>query len=331
MTPDTTFRSARVASVRDVTPTVRLFEIVPDGGDPPVWEPGAHLTVEIPVGDRTETRSYSLVWEPDGRAWRIAVKRAGRSRGGSAHLWTLAPGDPIRIAPPRSIFRVDDARGPVLLLAGGIGITPMTGIAAALVRRGADVRLVHAARTRDELAFAAEFAALLGPRYGTVVSAEGRRADPAALFATLPADGVAAVCGPMPLLDDARRAWREAGRHPAQLRFETFGSSGHRPAAPFTVRIPGFGRDITVPETRTLLDALEDAGIEVISDCRRGECGLCVLDVVAVDGAIDHRDVFFSDAEREEGRRICACVSRAIGTLTIDPLWRPDGASHGPA
>lgn len=331
MTPDTPFRPARIAAVRAVTPTVRLFEIVPEAGAPDPWEPGAHLTVEIPVAGRTETRSYSLVWEPDGRAWRIAVKRAERSRGGSAHLWSLAPGDPIAVAPPRSIFRVDDVRGPVLLLAGGIGITPMTGMAASLVRRGADVRLVHAARTRDELAFAADFAALPGLRYETVVSAEGGRIDPAALFAPLPADAAVAVCGPMPLLDDARRAWREAGRHPAALRFETFGSSGHRPAQPFTVRIPGLAREITVPETRTLLDALEDAGVEVISDCRRGECGLCALDVVAVDGAIDHRDVFFSDAERREGRKICACVSRAVGTLTLDPLWRPDGAPHGPA
>lgn len=330
MTPDTPFRPARIASIRDVTPTVRLFEIVPEDGPPEAWEPGAHLTVAVPVAGRVETRSYSLVWEPDGRAWRIAVKRAERSRGGSAHLWSLASGDPIRVAPPRSIFRVDDARGPVLLLAGGIGITPMTGMAASLARRGTDVRLVHAARSRDELAFADDFAALLGARYETVVSAEGRRMDPASLFARLPPDAVAAVCGPMPLLDDARRAWREAGRRPADLRFETFGSSGHRPAEPFTVRVPGLGREITVPETRTLLDALEDAGIEVISDCRRGECGLCALDVVAVDGAIDHRDVFFSDAERQENGKICACVSRAVGTLTLDPLWRPDGAPHGP-
>jgi ferredoxin len=81
-----------------------------------------------------------------------------------------------------------------------------------------------------------------------------------------------------------------------------------------------------VPETQSILDALEAAGIGVISDCRRGECGVCTLDIVDVDGTVDHRDVFFSDHQKHENRKLCACVSRAIGTLTIDPLLRPDPA-----
>ncbi len=73
-----------------------------------------------------------------------------------------------------------------------------------------------------------------------------------------------------------------------------------------------------------MLDALGKAGIDIMSDCLRGECGLCAVDVLAVEGVIDHRDVFFSDAQKAENRKICACVSRAIGTITIDPLYRPD-------
>jgi dimethylamine monooxygenase subunit B len=79
-----------------------------------------------------------------------------------------------------------------------------------------------------------------------------------------------------------------------------------------------------VPDTQSMLEALENAGIGVISDCRRGECGVCALNIVAVDGTIDHRDVFFSEHQKSENRKICACVSRAIGTITLDPLLRPD-------
>jgi vanillate O-demethylase ferredoxin subunit len=87
------------------------------------------------------------------------------------------------------------------------------------------------------------------------------------------------------------------------------------------------GRDVAVPANRTLLSALQEAGIEVMSDCLRGECGLCAVEVVAAEGALDHRDVFLSDDEQQEGSALCSCVSRAVGgTLTIDTGFRPASA-----
>ena len=82
--------------------------------------------------------------------------------------------------------------------------------------------------------------------------------------------------------------------------------------------------DITVPAGCSLLDALEGAGVQALSDCRRGECGLCAMDVLAVDGQIDHRDVYLSAHERQANSRICACVSRVVGSVTLDTAWRPD-------
>src|SRR4029078_6166593 len=106
------------------------------------------------------------------------------------------------------------------------------------------------------------------------------------------------------------------------LRFETFGSSGAHAPEVFRVKLPTLNREIGVLENQSMLDALEAAGVEVISDCRRGECGVCAINIVGVEGTVDHRDVFFSEHQRKANTRVCACVSRAIGTISVDPLYR---------
>ncbi len=114
-------------------------------------------------------------------------------------------------------------------------------------------------------------------------------------------------CGPMRMLDAARRAWEAAGRPMTDLRYETFGSSGLLPTEAFRVRRRGPGdravTEFVIPRDRSMLDVLDEAGHEVMSDCRRGECGVCALDVVDVDGEIDHRDVFFSAHQKQESRK----------------------------
>jgi vanillate O-demethylase ferredoxin subunit len=108
------------------------------------------------------------------------------------------------------------------------------------------------------------------------------------------------------------------------LRYETFGSSGLLPTEAVRVRLKDADVEFVIPRDRSMLDVLNDAGHEVMSDCRRGECGICAIDVVEVDGEIDHRDVFFSDHQKQANQKICACVSRARGVITVDTLRRPD-------
>jgi len=323
-----TWTTARVRKARDITPTIRLFELVPAEGSTAQIPLGGHLNVTVMIGARADTRSYSLIVPAMPDAYRIAVKLNPESRGGSSYMWSLREGSQLTISSPRSHFDIDFGRPDYLLIAGGIGITPLVGMAHTLAqeagRSGARLRMAYCARTPDELAFADELRAVLGDRLQTFVSSEGRRLDLKAALSALAPGGLAAICGPLPLLDEARRIWRELGRPHADLRFETFGSSGALAAEPFRLRIAQSGQEIVVPESQSILDALEGAGIGVISDCRRGECGVCALNIVEVDGVVDHRDVFFSDHQKQENTRLCACVSRAIGTITIDPLLRPD-------
>jgi vanillate O-demethylase ferredoxin subunit len=319
-----TWTTARVRAARNITPTIRLFELVPTDGTPAQIPLGGHLNVTVMIGDRADTRSYSLIGPAIPDAYRIAVKFSPESRGGSAYMWSLKEGAQLTVSSPRSHFDVDFGRPDYLVIAGGIGITPLVGMVHALARSGASLRMAYCARTPEELAFADELRALLGDRLQTFASSEGQRLDVKIALSALAPGGIAAVCGPLPLLDEARRVWRELGRPHADLRFETFGSSGTLATEPFRLRIADSGREIVVPETQSILDALEAAGIGVISDCRRGECGVCALNIVEVDGTVDHRDVFFSDHQKQANNKLCACVSRAVGTITVDPLLRPD-------
>jgi dimethylamine monooxygenase subunit B len=320
----TIWGEAEITAVTDVAEGIREIALAPLGRPVARFRPGAHLDVALVIGERPDTRSYSLVGRPGEPCYRIAVKRRADSRGGSQAMWRKQPGARLSISEPIDSFSVEPGRSAYLLVAGGIGITPLVGMAEELVARGADVRLLHAVRHPQEAAYVERLSACLGARYRLHASVQGERLDLAEAFAALAPGGLAAICGPMPMLDAARRIWAAQGRPAADLCWETFGSSGNLSTEPFLVKLPRFGREIAVPASRSLLEALEEAGLDVISDCRRGECGLCAVDVLACDGEIDHRDVFFSAHQKGENRKLCACVSRAHGTLTIDTAYRPD-------
>ncbi len=317
---------AKVAATRDLTPSIRLIEIVPADGHSEPWRPGAHIDVAVMADGRPETRSYSLVGRPQAGIYRIAVRRAPDSRGGSAFMHGLKPGQALRISNPQTLFEIDWQAPEALLIAGGIGITPILGMAEAIAEHGTPMRLAYCGRRRSDMAFLAELEERLGERLSLHVSEEGSRIDLTAAIAGLGREAACYVCGPMRLLDAVRAAWADAGRSPARLHFETFGSSGHFAAEPFEVLVPRHDVRVTVGAHESLLQALRDAGVEVLSDCERGECGLCALDVIEAEGEIDHRDVFFSEQQKAFGDKVCVCVSRAIGgRLVLDTAYRADG------
>lgn len=318
---------ARVVSTHLVTPTVQEFCIEPSGGALP-YAPGAHLQMHILVNGKPQTRSYSLLGEPNGKSYRFAVKYLPEGRGGSVAMWRLSVGDQLEISAPLNHFPLDLTAPAYFIAAGGIGITPLLWMAQRLkthaLASGVPIRMVYGARTADELAFLPLLRDCLGDALHTFVASDGQTVDYAAEIATLPEGTHLYTCGPVPMLETIKRAWFDAKRPVADLRFETFGSSGRLPTRAFDLRVPRHGLAITVPSCSSLLDELELAGVPAIYDCRRGECGLCVMDVLAIDGEIDHRDVFLSAEEKMHNKRICVCVSRAVGIITLESAYRPE-------
>lgn len=312
---------AEVVDTRRVTEEARLIEFAVSG-HVPRFEPGSHTNVRVRIGEGMATRSYTCLPAPPGRI-RIAVKRHANSRGGSRFMWGLAAGTPIEITAPENRFELSWRDTPHLLVAGGIGITPIYGMALALHARGTPLRVVYGGRRRRDMAFADELEGL-GGEVEVFAADEGRRIDLAAEIAALPADGELYICGPIGMLEAAKAAWRAARRPVGRLRYEVFGDSGVFAEAPFRVEVARRNVLVDVRPDQTLLEALTEAGVEMISDCRRGECGLCAVEVVDADRPIDHRDVFFSAEQKQEGKRMCACVSRlAGGRAVIDVGYRP--------
>jgi ferredoxin-NADP reductase len=316
------WRDGMVRATRDLTPAIRLVEIEPSGGFVAA-SPGSHINVSVMIRGRPDVRSYSIVGPCADGVYRIAVKLLETTKGGSAYMWSLRPGARITLSAPANHFNLAPGRPEYLLLAGGIGVTPIFTHALALAETKARFRMLYACRRRSDLALADALAERLGERLELFLSEEGRRVDIAAEIARLDGQGEFYVCGPIGMLEAAKRSWAESGRPADRMRFETFGNSGAFPSVPFVLKIPRLGKEITVGANQTMLDALEEAEVGMIFDCRRGECGLCALPILAVDGVVDHRDVFFSDAEKAQNLKLCTCVSRVYGpSITVDTADR---------
>ncbi|MFI8893502.1 PDR/VanB family oxidoreductase [Streptomyces paradoxus] len=310
--------TAVVAGRAELVPDI--VELVLRPSEPVRSVPGSHIDIVVPLPNGPETRSYSLVDRGhDDGLLRIAVRLQQDGRGGSRWMHGLRAGAEITFTGPIDEFPLSPGRLPSVLLAGGIGVTPIIGLARALRAGGADYRLIYAGRTRDGMAFVEDLERDHPGRVRVVEDRLGSFVDPDEVVASVPDGGVLYVCGPLGLLAAVRAAWQRAARPPGGLRFETFGTSGALPAEPFRVEVPARGLSFDVPVGTNLLDALEKAGVEMMYDCRRGECGLCRVAIIDVDGRVDHRDVFLSERQHRENETMCACVSRVAGaSLTID-------------
>lgn len=272
----------------------------------PDWTAGAH--VELTLQDGT-MRPYSLIsWtaEVSGpRDYTIAVQREEAGTGGSIAMHALEVGAKVTVSAPKNDFPLDTG-APAVLLAGGIGITPMISMASSLTARGAPFAFHYAGRSADLMAFRSEVQSQFGAQIHC--DDDNSALDLDAIITNL-ADAHLYVCGPRGMIDAARAKAESAGIDPARVHFELFESASAQDGdSPFEVEIND-GQVFTIPVGATIIEVLEEAGVDVMYDCQRGDCGICQCDVL--EGIPDHRDVVLSDTERAAGEVMQICVSRA--------------------
>ncbi len=299
----------RILAVAQLTPRISLLDIgSADGAVLPAYEAGAHVEFDLPDGG---TRAYSLItFCTDTQAperYQIAVQREDDGQGGSRHMHTLAVGDTISFSAPRNDFPVD-LTAPAVLLAGGIGVTPMVSMASALKAAGQSCQMIFAGRARADMAFCDELAALLGDALRLHFDDQQGMLDLDALLGAL-GESHLYVCGPRPMIDAVRAKAEALSIAPERIHFELFEAASEEAGdTAFEVQVND-GSVYTIPVGQTIIDVLEENDVDVMYDCQRGDCGICQCDVL--EGEPDHRDVVLSDAERAAGDVMQICVSRA--------------------
>jgi vanillate O-demethylase ferredoxin subunit len=305
--------TVRVAEVVDETPDIRTLRLVRADDRPFTisYPAGAHVDVTGPTG---VLRQYSLCSPPDDpSSVLIAVKREPASRGGSAALHEVRAGDRLHIGKPRNLLAVAADADRHLLVAGGIGITPLLSLAYELHSRDEDFLLLYFARSAAEAAFVdllrdrAEFRHRVGLHLGV-----HRAAHPAVLAAAavgLTARSHVYTCGPTGFMEQVTAALAPVvgAEH---VHVENFVPAEVDTSADraFTVELDT-GEVFEVPADRSILSVLEEHGIDVFKSCEEGVCGSCVSAVL--EGVPDHRDNCLSLADRAAGREMALCVSRA--------------------
>lgn len=311
--------TVRVARIRRETPEILSFELAhPWGRALPGFEAGAHIDVRMPGGF---ARQYSLARAPgsDADRYLIGVKREAASRGGSASMHErVREGDLLPISAPRNTFPVQAGGRRHLLLAGGIGMTPLLAMAQSLARQGADFALCVFARSREHLAFADALAAPeLAPHVRLHFDNGAEKIDLPALLREH-ADGTHLyMCGPAGFMAAVRKAashWPEEAVHAEY--FAAPNDSSVPGGRPFSLRLAQRGFSVPVAADQTAVDALHDFGIDIPVSCEQGLCGTCV--VPAEGEGAEHRDFCLTSAERRH--KVALCCSRARGEELVVQL-----------
>ncbi|OLL31595.1 oxidoreductase [Burkholderia sp. SRS-W-2-2016] len=309
-----------VAQRRDEALGIASFELASATGEPlPAFEAGSHVDVHLPNG---LVRQYSLCNDPrETHRYLIAVLRDEAGRGGSKAVHEMVrEGDRLQISAPRNLFALAPQAPHHLLLAGGIGVTPILCMAEQLAANGASFDMHYCTRSQERTAFVERIA-----QAGFANSVQLHHDDHpgGSTFALeqvlngVPAGTHLYVCGPTGFMDFVLATARAKGWPEDRLHYEFFAAPAQQPATggSFQVRIASSGAMIDVPPECTVVQALAANGIEVITSCEQGVCGTCLTRVL--EGEPDHLDSYLTDEERAANDQFLPCCSRAKSQVLV--------------
>ncbi|MFT8483695.1 MAG: PDR/VanB family oxidoreductase [Gluconobacter cerinus] len=306
----------KIRRIVEQTPEIRSYELVPCDGSSVKFTPGDHI--DVCVGDGI-VRQYSLWNAPrDCDAYHIGVKRETNGRGGSAAMHALNEGDEIEVGLPRNNFELRSDEGPVILIAGGIGITPVLAMARHLQSVNRKCVLHLFARSAEHVPFKSELTALdEAPVYLGLVPPT-LNAVLTGILSNPPADARLYFCGPGPFMDLIEQLAKNCGWKSDRVHLERFSVDAatlELDGDSFEVVLQKSGVTLTVEEDQTIIGAMEAAGLEPMTSCEQGVCGTCLTTVL--EGEPDHRDFYLNPTEKESGTLILPCVSRCKGKKLV--------------
>jgi ferredoxin-NADP reductase len=281
----------------------------------PPFTPGSHIDLHLSNG---LVRSYSLFNSPaETHCYVVGVLNDRGSRGGSRFVHEqMRVGGTLSISAPRNHFELDESAARSVLLAGGIGVTPIFCMYNRLRETGRDVELIYCARSRKEAAFVEALEGSGGSVRTHFDDEMGGPPDLAALLGGHPADTHFYCCGPAPMLDSFEAACLALGqRHTHVERFAAAKDVEAVQDSGYQVELAKSGKSLTVPAGKSLLDALLDAGVSADYSCREGVCGAC--ETAVLEGIPDHRDSVLTERERASNKTMMVCVSGCIGERLV--------------
>lgn len=287
----------------------------------PPFEAGSHINLNLPNG---LSRSYSLCnADTDRGRYVVGVARDRNSRGGSLYVHQqLRVGQALLIDPPRNNFKLDDEAPRSILVAGGIGVTPMFSMLQHLVAHGRPVEFIYCARSRRDAAFVEAAEALAKDHsISLTLHFDSEQEGPPYLHQLLAdkgADSHFYCCGPTPMLNAFEEACAQLGyAHTHIERFTAAPVKAEATSRGFDVVCAKSNKTVPVPAGKSVLDALIDAGLSPDYSCMEGICGTCETAVIECNGELEHNDGVLTKAERQAGKTMMVCVSRCKGTRLV--------------
>jgi len=304
-----------VIGIRELTPAIKEFELrAPDRSALPAFRAGAHLRFMLPVDTGAIERCYSLINASEQNAiYRIAVHRAAQSKGGSSFMCErVVVGTRLQARRPKNDFALTPGGRHHVLLAGGIGITPIFSMAKALAAANQSFDIHYVARTPESMAYRDEITAAFGDRVQIYFDhGDPSMGIPLQRILATPDNGTHVyVCGPQPMIDSVLATAKLQGWSGDSIHFELFAPPVADPGdGPIEVTLARSRQTVHVPAGKPILDALLEHGCDLMYDCRRGECGICAVPVL--EGVPEHRDYALSETQKQDNSTMCICVSRA--------------------